>query len=180
MYSIEKFHKDWKEWQPTFQREDSIKACADSINLSHDDYPEYVDLTIDAIEYTIEMLEQWIPIDEHFVKRIHSMIFRGRTDIEVGDWRKIQVHIGSNSGKVLFEPCPPYMIPSLMMDLHPMQVDELYMQGEFSRDALTDYYRKLETIHPFQDGNGRVGGVIYTACMQYLFKEWWAPKPELC
>lgn len=109
-----------------------------------------------ALERGCEML-QTLPICNRVIREMHSVLMRGVRGVNKspGEFRRWQVQIGS-SGR--FVPAPPHEVPRLMDNL------ERYINSDDPRyDPLVRSYiihYQLEAIHPFGDGNGRVGRAL--------------------
>jgi Fic family protein len=95
------------------------------------------------------------------IKDMHSILLRGvrGQDKTPGRFRTVQAHIGrtGNIDEARFVPCPPMFIDKCMEAL------EAYLRTPdgmppLVRAAMVHY--QFETIHPFADGNGRVGRVL--------------------
>lgn len=85
-----------------------------------------------------------------------------------GQFRTKQVYIGRPGALVeqaRFVPPPPHEVPALMRDLE-RSIDERSQIPKIVRAAMLHY--QFETIHPFEDGNGRIGRVL----IPLLFQEW--------
>jgi Fic family protein len=106
-----------------------------------------------------------LPLSLRFIRELHQTLMtgvRGR-DRTPGQFRRTQVAIGSNHR---FVPPPP---EKLMECLDPL---EKYFHVEHSRyDPLVDcclIHYQFETIHPFSDGNGRVGRLLLAIMLKQL------------
>ena len=97
------------------------------------------------------------PLDEAFVKELHRMLKSGTSDSRkdwfcVGEYKRFPNEVGG------METVPPQEVQQAVVKL----IAEYHEQPTF-HDIL-DFHQRFETIHPFQDGNGRVGRLI-------MFKE---------
>jgi Fic family protein len=113
-----------------------------------------------------------LPLSLRFIRELHKTLMtgvRGR-DKTPGEFRRTQVAIGSDHR---FVPPPPARVPDC---LHPF---EKYLHaGKPRYDALVDCFLvhyQFETIHPFSDGNGRVGRLLLAMMLKErcgLSKPW--------
>jgi Fic family protein len=108
-----------------------------------------------ALKAGCEMIET-APIGGYVIRSVHSILMhgvRGR-DKSPGQYRQRQVQIGS-SGRYI--PPPNIEVPRLMQNL------EEFINADNGLDPLIKSFivhYQFEAIHPFEDGNGRVGRVI--------------------
>lgn len=144
---------------PKFTITDSLEKCADMINRPHEDYPKRVDVTLAVMQDMIEWDSR--KITEHDCKAIHSHVM---WDIEIsqrGCWRNRDVTIGFDMGVA------PHLIQT--------EIDEQKLFPVYIIDSellsLIDWYRRFQIIHPFYDGNGRVGGIIVAVASYRLYKK---------
>lgn len=116
-----------------------------------------------AMTHGLQRLRGGFPLSLRLIRDIHrELLTSGRgSQKEPGEFRRSQNWIGgSRPGNAIFVPPPPHLVPSLMGDL------ELYLHRE--NDPLPLLVRaglahvQFETIHPFLDGNGRVGRLLIT------------------
>lgn len=113
-----------------------------------------------------------LPLSLRLIRQLHKILLTGvrGKDRTPGEFRRVQVAIGSTKR---FVPPPP---PQLMVCLDPF---EKYLHDPSGRfDPLVECFLihyQFETIHPFIDGNGRVGRLLL-AVMLYqcceLSKPW--------
>jgi len=108
-----------------------------------------------ALQHGWNLLEE-LPVCNRVIREIHKVLMtgvRGR-DKHPGEFRRWQVQIGS-SGR--FVPAPPGEVGRLMNSL------ERYINSDDQFDPLVRCYLvhyQFEAIHPFEDGNGRVGRAL--------------------
>jgi len=114
-----------------------------------------------AMDSAIEELAKR-PIAENLLKRTHHILLdsvRGAHK-ERGNFRKSQVYIGLPNSKIeeaAYIPPPPSEILSLLGNW------EAYINSEEEKDVLVQIgiaHYQFEAIHPFMDGNGRIGRLI--------------------
>lgn len=106
-----------------------------------------------VIDHSLERLS------EDFVKELHRILKTGTTDSTkswfiVGDYKKLPNEVAGT------QTCPPQQVHSQMLNL----IKEYRNKKSKNLDDILDFHQKFELIHPFQDGNGRVGRLI-------MFKE---------
>lgn len=133
---------------------------------------------INYIKATFEMNEllKDLPISERFMCTLHKTLLnsvRG-SDRKPGCIRKVQNWIGGNTIKSA-KFIPPHWkeLPSLLDDLYKFWHNEDLKLPILVKMALFHY--QFETIHPFEDGNGRIGRLLILAQLlesNQLMKPW--------
>ena len=105
-----------------------------------------------------ELLET-LPICQRVIRRMHEVLLEGfvRSDPNRGTIRTWQVAIGTGSR---FLPPPPDRVPELLanLDTYINVPNEEASLDPLVRCFVTHY--QFETIHPFGDGNGRIGRAL--------------------
>ena len=102
-------------------------------------------------------------ITEEFIKELHLMLKNGTSDsrkdlFAVGDYKKLPNEVGGMNT----------VIPEEVSDKMKELLNEYNTKEEISFDDVLDFHVKFEKIHPFQDGNGRVGRLImFKECLKY-------------
>ena len=154
------------DFNPTFTKTSSISECADLINRPHvDDYPLRVNATGDALSYYIEHGTNYIT--EDVCKAIHSHIMWDMDVRNRGLWRRDEAFLQKSNGELILLTAP-IMIRGEIEDsrLFPFRFNDIVDESDIIR-----WYRTFEIIHPFMDGNGRVGGVIAAVASYNFFND---------
>ncbi|SFR32910.1 Fic family protein [Robiginitalea myxolifaciens] len=155
--------------------EDALQAKADISEEKRDDWEE-VQNYIEALNSAIEALQE-LPFSTRLIKQTHSILLqnvRGKHKLP-GEFRSSQNWIGGASiSDAVF--IPPYYkeVSELMSDLEKFAHNEQIHLPDLLKIALIHY--QFETIHPFLDGNGRVGRLMITL---YLVEKQILKKPIL-
>ena len=116
-----------------------------------------------ALEHGLQRLAEPFPLSLRLIRDIHRVLLsKGRSsDRDPGNFRRSQNWIGgSRPGNAVFVPPPPEHVVAAMGHL------ELFLHNEPERTPILVKaalsHVQFETIHPFLDGNGRVGRLLMT------------------
>ncbi|MDR0907810.1 MAG: Fic family protein [Rikenellaceae bacterium] len=98
-------------------------------------------------------------LSEGFIKKVHLLLKNGTSEADkdwfaVGEYKRLPNEVGG------YETCPPEDVHRAMKDL----LAEYNRKRAKSFEDILDFHQRFEVIHPFQDGNGRVGRLV-------MFKE---------
>ena len=116
---------------------------------------------IRAATHSFASLASGETIDEGLIKGAHAILLAtGRgSEMNAGEYRKEQSAIQRvPSGEIVYVPPPPEYIRPCMDDLFALIRDPQQIRSPLLRAALA--HVQFETIHPFEDGNGRVGRLM--------------------
>jgi Fic family protein len=133
------------------ERLDNVNDVTDVVNY------------IKALNHGIERLAD-LPMSLRLIKEIHALLLKGTRGSarRPGEFKKTQNWIGppaATLNEATFIPPPPHEAMQAMGDL------ERYMHDKAKLPALIDcalLHYQFETIHPFLDGNGRMGRLLIT------------------
>ncbi len=116
-----------------------------------------------ALNMGLQTMAEGLPISLRLLRQVHAELLRGTRGGETGpgEFRRIQNWLGGQAPETArYVPPPPNEVPGAMAKL------EKFLHGDpiavplLVRAALA--HAQFETIHPFLDGNGRVGRLLVT------------------
>lgn len=136
----------------------TIGLTNDTINV--DDILETVN-HFRCIDFIIDKAN--IDINENFIKQIHYTLKNGTSDSKnswfvIGDYKKMPNEVG---GKTTTS-------PEKVKEEIKQLLNWYYELENKSIEDIIEFHYKFESIHPFQDGNGRVGRLLmFKECLKY-------------
>lgn len=115
-----------------------------------------------AMRYGLDRLQTGFPLSLRLIREIHGILMQNSRggDKTPGEFRRSQNWIGGNRpGDARFVPPPPHALmaslDNLEKFLHAQNSVPLLLKAGLS-------HAQFETIHPFLDGNGRIGRLLIT------------------
>lgn len=110
-----------------------------------------------CIDFIIDHAEE--QLTEKFIKHLHLLLKSGTSDsrkdwFAVGDYKRLPNEVGGQ------ETCPPEDVHKELKTL----LTDYYHNRQQTFENILNFHVRFEQIHPFQDGNGRVGRLL-------MFKE---------
>lgn len=116
-----------------------------------------------AMEHGLDRLKGGFPVSARLIREIHSKLLGGGrgSSKDPGEFRRSQNWIGgSRPGNAVFVPPPHTVVQDCISDLEQFIHEDPSSLPILIRAALV--HVQFETIHPFLDGNGRVGRLLIT------------------
>ena len=116
-----------------------------------------------AMEHGLERIKGGFPLSLRLIREMHEMLLsRGRgSSKQPGEFRRSQNWIGgTRPGNAKFVPTPPERLMEALDSLEKFLHDETIKLPTLIKAALA--HHQFETIHPFLDGNGRLGRLLIT------------------
>lgn len=110
-----------------------------------------------CVDFIIENATK--PLTEAMIKNLHFILKNGTSDsriewFKVGEYKSVPNEVGGEAT------CKPENVKNAMKQL----LFDYNLITQKSLEEILDFHQKFESIHPFQDGNGRVGILL-------MFKE---------
>jgi Fic family protein len=142
--------------------EDLLEVELDPERLKTSDVSDIVNY-IAAMNYGLERLDE-LPLSLRLIREIHAELLRGGRGARAtpGEFRKTQNWIGPRGSTLAQATFVPPTVP-VMRDA--LGAYETFLHAPSERPVLVDVglaHAQFETIHPFLDGNGRVGRLLIT------------------
>lgn len=140
-----------------------------------DDWAE-IQNYISAMNLAIPRMEE-LPLSSRLIREIHAELMKGvrGKNKQPGEFRTSQNWIGGLSiNDAVFVPPPYAKIPELMSDIEMFIHNPKTLLPDLLKIAIIHY--QFETIHPFNDGNGRTGRLLITL---YLVSKGLLKRPVL-
>ncbi|MEI3162887.1 MAG: Fic family protein [Lachnospirales bacterium] len=102
-------------------------------------------------------------LDEEFIKTAHKILKTNTSDSRIS-WFNVGEYKSKKNMVADIQTTPPEKVKKEMDKL----LNEYWNKQNISLDDILDFHIHFERIHPFQDGNGRVGRIImFKECLKY-------------
>ena len=115
--------------------------------------------SLELFDEVIKSLNE--PFDKYLLWNWHRILKKGSVDDEIdniGKWKKYENRLSKTDLKL----CEPHLVENNMFNLI-----EDWKESKKDIYAIADFHQKFEQIHPFQDGNGRIGRfIILRQCLE--------------
>jgi Fic family protein len=157
-----------KEAVLSSQIEGTQSSLSDLLLFENDEAPgvpladvQEVSNYVAALNHGLERLRGGVPLSLRLIREIHSVLLsKGRgSDKQPGEFRHSQNWIGGvRPGTAVFVPPPPELVIDCMSALERFLHDERSDLPVLIKAGLV--HVQFETIHPFLDGNGRLGRLL--------------------
>lgn len=144
------FHSNKLEGS-TFSEEELVKLVEHGVvEGSHtlDDVMETKN-SVEVFDYTVDTLGE--PIDQDMLVAMNKLLFRGTTEEAngfSGHYKQIANRISGSSVQLALPSDIPAAMPELL---------EAHTPGEMTFQQIVAFHARFEHLHPFQNGNGRIG-----------------------
>jgi Fic family protein len=114
-----------------------------------------------AFDFSLDTIDR--PLSNTLIKDIHSILKTSTSDaskdwFKVGEWKKLPNEVGGTKTTL------PHNVENDMSKLN----NWYHSIDEIAFENIVEYHYHFEKIHPFQDGNGRVGRLImFRECLKH-------------
>ena len=159
-----------KEAVLSSQIEGTQSSLSDLLLFENQDVPgvpindvQEVSHYVAAMQHGLDRLREGFPLSLRLIREIHEVLLRGGRGAEKtpGDFRTSQNWIGgTRPGNAAYVPPPPERLMECLANLELFLHDESVTLPLLVQLGLI--HVQFETIHPFLDGNGRLGRLLIT------------------
>jgi len=159
-----------KEALVSSQIEGTLSSFADLLLFENDEVPhvpvedvEEVSNYVAAMQHGLRRLREGFPLSLRLIREIHAILLRGGRGANKmpGEFRRTQNWIGgSRPGNAAFVPPPPERLMECLDSFERFLHDDKHRLPVLVEAGLA--HVQFESIHPFLDGNGRLGRLLIT------------------
>ncbi len=107
----------------------------------------------EALDFVLELADEGSPLGEREIREIHSLVMKGQANGDSGRYRNLDVKAAGTE----------HVYPSHLKIQELMESFVAWLNGHSEVhpvDFATEAHLRFVTIHPFRDGNGRVGRLL--------------------
>ena len=127
-----------------------------------------------ALTYGLDQVRSGVPLSNRLIREMHEILLSGGRGghKNPGEFRRSQNWIGgTRPGNAVFVPPPPNEVQNCMGELELFLNNKRGIVSALEKAALS--HIQFETIHPFLDGNGRLGRLLITLilCVEKILTE---------
>ncbi len=117
--------------------------------------------SIQAINFAFSPNMKW---NQKTIKKIHKILFHDLKPIEAGQYKKQNIIAGNNmTGKIATTTSPDKVSKEMKQLLQTLKTNK--KENVYPPILALEFHWRFEAIHPFQDGNGRVGRILLNALL---------------
>lgn len=151
------------------QIEGTQSTLSDLLLFEHEGAPSVPEADVEEVSRYVAALNQGVrrlaelPISMRLLRELHATLLAGTRGAEKspGEVRSTQNWIGgSMPGNAFFVPPPPHLLGELLSDLDKFVNDVPERTRPLLKAGIA--HAQFETLHPFLDGNGRLGRLLIT------------------
>ena len=171
---VERLYDLKKGITETFIKEGFVKSFLShgDTNIPEDDLISHLNDHLDSVNFVFDVVKENRPLSTSFIKELHQLVTRNqkhaegrdsqgnKTQIELikGKYKEWENNPTRKDGiKVLY--CPPTQVASEMDNLISIYNQEV-KTGQHPLILAAWFHHAFTTIHPFQDGNGRIARLL--------------------
>jgi len=144
----------------TLTKEETADILFENLTLPNKDLKEHLEAKNHqlALKYLFDNIDYKFKITEDFILKLHEILMKGILE-DAGRYRNHAVRIlGTNVPTANF-----LKVPVLMKGL----IKDINKESKDTIEHVSQVHSKFEKIHPFSDGNGRIGRIlIYTMLLR--------------
>lgn len=149
---IEGSHLSHEQTRYLYETNTFLPDSPDEI-IHADDIVETVN-HFEAFNFLLDSIHK--PLSPDLIKQFHAILKKGTSDarnpnFRVGDYKALPNMIGE-----MVKTCSPQQVPAQIEKL----LHKYQSEPSITVKEIVDFHYHFEKIHPFQDGNGRVGRLI--------------------
>jgi fido (protein-threonine AMPylation protein) len=119
--------------------------------------------SMEAMNIAFSGTMKWSPKG---VRELHATLLKNLQPAIAGRFRKVAVMVGAGTDPVTSATVPWKEVPEAMRSLMKW-LDATRRKRTYPPWVATEFHWRFERIHPFEDGNGRIGRILMNAILQH-------------